>query len=127
MKSPSYVKFAIAALTITACFSVSTQAADPVNSTTTPSSAKMEKKSAQKPAEAASPFSTGEVNKIDKGTGKITITHGPLANLGMPATTTVFLSQDAAMLDDVKTGDKVNFVAEKLGSRFLVTTIKLAK
>ena len=43
-------------------------------------------------AEATSPDSTaplapGEVKNVDKDAGKVTIKHGPLENLGMPAMT----------------------------------------
>lgn len=34
--------------------------------------------------------SDGTVKKIDRAAGKITISHGPLENLGMPAMTMVF-------------------------------------
>jgi Cu(I)/Ag(I) efflux system protein CusF len=34
--------------------------------------------------DTATPMSTGEVKKVDKYSGKVTIKHGLLANLGMP-------------------------------------------
>lgn len=75
----------------------------------------------------ASAMSSGEVKKIDKDAGKITIKHGPLANLGMPAMTMVFHVKDAVMLDQVKQGDQINFVAEKVNSALTVTEIEVAK
>ena len=72
-------------------------------------------------------MSSGEVKKIDKDAGKITIKHGPLSNLGMPAMTMVFRLQDAAMLDQVKVGDNINFIAEKTNGAITVTKIKTAK
>src|ERR1700693_3383108 len=69
-------------------------------------------------------MSSGEVKKVDKDTGKITIKHGPLANLGMPAMTMVFHVKDAAMLDQVKQGDQINFVAEKVNGALTVTKIE---
>jgi len=71
-------------------------------------------------------MSSGEVKKIDKDAGKITIKHGPLVNLDMPAMTMVFRVQDAAMLDQVKAGDKVNFIAEKANGALTVTKIQTA-
>lgn len=76
-----------------------------------------------KPADAAA-MSTGEVKKIDKEAGKITIKHGPLMNLDMPAMTMVFRVKDPAMLDQVKPGDKINFVAEKANGALTVTQIQ---
>ena len=69
----------------------------------------------------------GEVRKVDKDAKKITIKHGPLANLDMPPMTMVFQVKDPAMLDQVKAGDKVKFQAEKVGGAFTVTKIEPAK
>lgn len=68
----------------------------------------------------------GEVRKIDKDAGKITLRHGPIANLDMPAMTMVFRAQDPAMLDRVKEGDKVRFSADKIGGQMTVTKIDKA-
>ena len=72
-------------------------------------------------------LSDGEVRKVDKDAKKITIKHGPLVNLDMPAMTMVFQVKDPAMLDQVKSGDKVKFQAEKVGSAYTVTRIEPAK
>ena len=77
-------------------------------------------------ADSSAPMSTGEVKKVDKDAGKLTIKHGPLDNLGMPAMTMVFRVKDPAMLDQVKSGDKVRFEAEKVGSAFSVIRIERA-
>lgn len=74
----------------------------------------------------AGEMSDGEVRRVDKDTKKITVRHGPLANLDMPAMTMVFQVADPAMLDQVKTGDKVKFVAEKVGGAFTITKIEPA-
>jgi Cu(I)/Ag(I) efflux system protein CusF len=76
---------------------------------------------------AAATLADGEVRKVDKDAKKITIKHGPLANLDMPPMTMVFQVKDAAMLDKVKAGDKVKFQAEKIGGAFAVTWIEPAK
>ncbi len=80
-------------------------------------------------ASAADPsqMSDGEVRKINMETKKITIRHGPLQNLGMPPMTMVFQVQDPAMLDQVKAGDKVKFVADKVNGAYTVTRIESAK
>ncbi|TAN51961.1 MAG: copper-binding protein [Betaproteobacteria bacterium] len=71
--------------------------------------------------------SEGEVRKVDKDAKKITIKHGPLQNLDMPAMTMVFKVKDPAMLDQVKAGDKVRFQAENLGGALTVVQIAPAK
>jgi Cu/Ag efflux protein CusF len=67
----------------------------------------------------------GDVKKVDKEAGKITIRHEELKNLGMPAMTMVFRAKDAAMLDQIKQGDKVSFVADKVDGQFTVTQIEV--
>lgn len=69
----------------------------------------------------------GEIRRIDKEQGKMSIRHGPLVTLDMPAMTMVFVVQDRAMLDQVKVGDKVRFHAEKIGSQYTVTRIETAQ
>ena len=72
-------------------------------------------------------LSDGEVRKVDKDAKKITIKHGPLANLDMPPMTMVFQVKDPAMLEQVKAGDKVKFQAEKVGAAYTITKIEPAK
>lgn len=76
---------------------------------------------------AATSLSEGEVRKIDKENSKITIRHGELKNLGMPAMTMVFRIKDTSMLEQVKVGDKINFVADKVGGQFTVMQLELQK
>lgn len=76
---------------------------------------------------SAAPLSEGEVRRVDKDAQKMTIRHGPLENLGMPAMTMVFQVKDPTMLDQVKVGDKIRFSAEKTGGAYTVTTIEPAK
>lgn len=71
-------------------------------------------------------LSEGTVKKVDKAAGKITIAHGPLANLDMPPMTMVFKAGDPAMLDKVKAGDKIRFLAERSGGTFIVKTLETA-
>src|SRR5882757_9618701 len=54
---------------------------------------------------------------------KVTIKHGPLANLDMPAMTMAFRMQDPAMLNHVKEGDKIKFVAERVNGTITVTQL----
>lgn len=68
-----------------------------------------------------------EVRKVDKDAAKITLRHGEIKNLDMPAMTMVFQVKDKAMLDMVKAGDKVRFAADKVGGAFTITQIESAK
>jgi len=78
------------------------------------------------PAHHGSALADGEVRKVDKDAKKITIKHGPIQNLEMPAMTMVFQVKDPAMLEQVKQGDRVKFEAQKLGGAFTVTRIEQA-
>lgn len=69
----------------------------------------------------------GEVRKIDKAQGKITLRHGELKALDMPPMTMVFQVQDRAVLDRLKAGDKVRFAAEEKAGAYVVTAIEPAK
>lgn len=75
----------------------------------------------------ADDLSSGEVRKVDREAKKITIRHGPLVNLDMPAMTMVFQVRDPALLDKVKAGDKVKFQAEHTAGAYIVTRIEPAK
>jgi Cu/Ag efflux protein CusF len=81
------------------------------------------------PAGAAStaPMSEAVVRKVDPSAGKITLRHGPIANLDMPPMTMVFQVSEAALLGEVKAGDKVRFSAEKIGGAYTVTAIEVLR
>ncbi len=69
----------------------------------------------------------GEVRKVDKEAGKITLKHGPIKSLDMPAMTMVYQVNDPAMFGRVTVGDKVKFSAEMRGGAMIVTRIEPVK
>ncbi len=69
-------------------------------------------------------LSEGEVRRIDAAQGKLTLRHGPLANLDMPAMTMVFTVTDRQLLQGLKAGDKVRFTAVKENGNYLVRAIQ---
>jgi len=69
----------------------------------------------------------GEVRRIDKDQGKLTLRHGPIANLDMPGMTMVFRVADPRMLDTLREGDKLRFSAERVNGSITVTAIEPAK
>ena len=111
----------VSALTIAALAS----AAVAVDAQTTP--APPADHSAHHATTAAALQSDGEVRKIDKEQGKLTLRHGPMANLEMPAMTMVFKAADPKLLQGLKEGDKVKFTAEKVNGAYTVTAIQVAK
>jgi Cu/Ag efflux protein CusF len=77
---------------------------------------------------ASAKLADGEVRKVDRDAQKLTIRHGPLPQFDMPtAMTMVYRVKDPALLDQVKSGDKVRFEAEKIGGQFTVIRIEPAR
>lgn len=68
-----------------------------------------------------------EVRKVDVEAEKVTLRHGPIANLDMPPMTMVFRVADPAMLQKVKVGDKVRFKADKVGGQITVIELQVVK
>lgn len=69
----------------------------------------------------------GVVKKVDKSAGKLTLTHGPLQNLGMPGMTMAFRVKEANWLDQLKEGDKIRFMADKVNGVVTVVHLEPAK
>jgi Cu(I)/Ag(I) efflux system protein CusF len=69
----------------------------------------------------------GEVRKVNKAAKEITIKHGPIQNIDMPAMTMVFQAKDPKMLANLKAGDKIMFSAEYAAGALTVTTIEKKK
>lgn len=78
-------------------------------------------------AQATAAKAQGEVRKVDKAQGKVTLKHGPIATLEMPGMTMVFKVADPKMLEGVKEGDKVTFAAERVNGTITVTSIEAAR
>ena len=77
--------------------------------------------------EASVDMTEGEIRKISKDTGKVTIKHGPIKNMDMPPMTMVFTAKDPAMLDKLAVGDKIRFVVADEAGKMLVSDIQPAK
>ena len=69
----------------------------------------------------------GEVRKIDKESGKITIKHGEIKHMDMPPMTMVFNAKDKAMLDKVQVGEKIQFIVIQDAGKMVVTDIQPGK
>lgn len=69
----------------------------------------------------------GEIRRIYKAQGKVTVRHGEIENLDMPPMTMVFALKDPAWVDRPEVGKKVRFAVEKEGSRLVATTIERAR
>ena len=74
-------------------------------------------------AAGESPLVDGQVTEVRPG-GELTIKHGPMPNLDMPAMTMVFKLKDAAMGKGIKKGDKIKFHAEDVGGKLTIMHLK---
>ena len=72
-------------------------------------------------------YTDGEVRKVDKAGGKVTLKHGPIANLEMPPMTMVFRVKEPKQLAAIKEGDKVRFKAEKVQGIYTVSELVASK
>lgn len=69
-------------------------------------------------------FTNGLVKKVDAKAKKVTLVHDELKNLEMPAMTMVFSVEDPMLLNKLKEGSKVQFLAERVNGKLTVTQIK---
>lgn len=69
----------------------------------------------------------GEVKKIDMAQGKITIKHGEIKNLDMPAMTMVFRARPVTLLNGLADGDRIEFTADKVDGQYIVTAVQKAR
>ena len=76
-------------------------------------------------AESNAVLTDAEVKKVDPASGRITLKHGALENVGMPPMTMAFKAKDAAMLAEVHAGDKVKVRVENVSGT--LTIVRLVK
>ncbi|NYT78504.1 copper-binding protein [Alcaligenaceae bacterium] len=74
------------------------------------------------PAVAQEATAKGEVRRVDAAAGKITIKHGAISELDLPAMTLVYIA-DAKLLTQIKPGDKITFKAKRVNGQYVVTEI----
>ncbi len=94
--SPSIRSAVAAALAVTACYSI--------------------------PAQAQEGSGSGEVRRIDAAAGKVTIKHGPIDALQLPAMTLVY-QVDQTLLTGLQPGDKIKFKARRVNGQYVVVEI----
>jgi Cu(I)/Ag(I) efflux system periplasmic protein CusF len=68
----------------------------------------------------------GEVRKVDKSTGRVTLRHGAIKHMDMPPMTMAFEVKDKAVLDTLKAGDKVKFKLINENGKMIITDVKPA-
>lgn len=69
-------------------------------------------------------MTSGQVRKIDKEAGKLTLKHERIANLNMPPMTMVFRVKEKSMLNALQVGDTILFKAVDKNGVLTITEIK---
>jgi len=73
-------------------------------------------------AQARQASATGQVRRIDAAHGKVTIKHGEIKELNLPAMTLVYQA-DPALLKGIQAGDEVRFTAVRKDTQYVLTAI----
>lgn len=74
------------------------------------------------PVIAQTATASGEVRRVDVAQGKITIKHGEIGELGLPAMTLVY-TIEPSLLAGIGPGDKVTFTASREGGQYVISKI----
>ena len=75
---------------------------------------------------AAAPEATtdGEILKVDRAGGKVTVRHGNLPEFGMAPMTMMLAVREPALLDGVAAGDRVKLRIARAGKGFVIVGIE---
>lgn len=66
----------------------------------------------------------GEVRRVDREQGRLTLRHGEIRSLDMPPMTMVFDVADPSVLDTLAPGDQVRFRVVADGNRYRITALE---
>ena len=73
--------------------------------------------------QARADLTAGEVRRVDKATGRVTIRYERIVKLNMPPMTMVFRVADKGMLETLQPGDRILFRAEENNGALTLTEI----
>ena len=73
--------------------------------------------------QARADLTAGEVRKVNKENGTVTLRHERIVHLNMPPMTMVFRVADKGLLDSLRPGDKIFFRAEEKNGALTLTEI----
>jgi Cu(I)/Ag(I) efflux system protein CusF len=79
------------------------------------------------PPAASAALIDGEVRRVDKVKGEVTLKHGPMPKFKMAAMTMAYRLKDKTMLDQLKPGDRIKFDADDVGGAFVIKRLERVK
>jgi len=80
-----------------------------------------------KAAAPSAAWTDGVVRTIHRKEGQLTISHEPLVNLGMGKMTMTFRLKTPALIEGVKEGSRIRFVAENVNGELTVVALQAVK
>jgi Cu/Ag efflux protein CusF len=66
------------------------------------------------------PWISGDVRRVDRAAGKVTIKHAAITNLDMPPMTMVFALADPALMADLQVGEHIEFSVDQVQGQYTV-------
>ena len=77
-------------------------------------------------AQAQAALVAGEVVKVDRVAGRITLKHGEIKSLDMPPMTLAWRVAQPRWLEDLAVGDRVRFVPARIDGQYTITSLTKA-
>jgi Cu/Ag efflux protein CusF len=74
-------------------------------------------------AQAQAALVAGEVVKVDRAAGRVTLKHGEIKSLDMPPMTLAWRVAQPRWLEDLAVGDRVRFVPARIDGQYTITTL----
>ncbi len=74
-------------------------------------------------AQAQAALVAGEVLKVDRATGRVTLRHGEIKSLDMPPMTLAWRVAQPRLLEDLAVGDRVRFAPARIDGQYTITTL----
>lgn len=78
-------------------------------------------------AATSAAWTEGEVVRVEKAAGTVTIKHGAMPKFDMPPMTMPYKVKDKSVLGQLKPGDKIRFDMDGVGGVFTVTRLEKLK
>jgi len=73
---------------------------------------------------APAPLVDGLVKRVDPAGARVTVAHGPIPNIGMPAMTMVFRLKDPSWAARLKAGEQIRFSADEVNGQLIITRLE---
>jgi Cu/Ag efflux protein CusF len=74
-------------------------------------------------AQAQATLVAGEVVKVDRAAGRVTLKHGEIKSLDMPPMTLAWRVAQLRWLEDLAVGDRVRFAPARIDGQYTITTL----